>query len=278
MAMVKCPECGNWISDQAESCPHCGYSANKNKHKKIINELKDKIIKFKDNKKILIGCGCCVAVVILICCMPTISKEWEKAQHETQVKNDKEAPKVTYTGDGITIIQGDSISESEVKSDLKATDNVTSADKLIYNIPISDIDTDAEEDTTLKCTVKDEAGNIGTVDVPITITSRYTKYEKLKYLALSIAIMERENRLKDPSSLNIRGMGWDTSGCAYLYYSASNSFGGTVSGYCQYDTTDQSFYAPGATSEGWEVRYLQRKYESSEKVSMAELQEFQRYN
>ena len=29
MALIKCPECGNQISDKAESCPKCGYELNK---------------------------------------------------------------------------------------------------------------------------------------------------------------------------------------------------------------------------------------------------------
>ena len=27
MALIKCPECGNSISDKAEKCPHCGLPA-----------------------------------------------------------------------------------------------------------------------------------------------------------------------------------------------------------------------------------------------------------
>ena len=27
MALIKCPECGNSISDRAEKCPHCGLPA-----------------------------------------------------------------------------------------------------------------------------------------------------------------------------------------------------------------------------------------------------------
>lgn len=27
MALIKCPECGNSISDKAEKCPHCGIPA-----------------------------------------------------------------------------------------------------------------------------------------------------------------------------------------------------------------------------------------------------------
>ena len=26
MALVKCPECGNDVSDTARTCPHCGYN------------------------------------------------------------------------------------------------------------------------------------------------------------------------------------------------------------------------------------------------------------
>lgn len=33
MALIKCPECGKKMSDQAESCPHCGYSFEKKKGK-----------------------------------------------------------------------------------------------------------------------------------------------------------------------------------------------------------------------------------------------------
>ena len=28
MSIINCPECGNKISDNAESCPHCGFGSN----------------------------------------------------------------------------------------------------------------------------------------------------------------------------------------------------------------------------------------------------------
>lgn len=38
MALIKCPECGNQISDQAKSCPQCGFVLNKNgSNDKVIN-------------------------------------------------------------------------------------------------------------------------------------------------------------------------------------------------------------------------------------------------
>lgn len=34
MALIKCPECGKEISDQADFCPNCGYSFEEKKRKK----------------------------------------------------------------------------------------------------------------------------------------------------------------------------------------------------------------------------------------------------
>ena len=45
MGLIKCPECGKDISDQAESCPNCGYPIQKNLKEKtedsVIEEVKD---------------------------------------------------------------------------------------------------------------------------------------------------------------------------------------------------------------------------------------------
>lgn len=43
MALIKCPECGNQVSDTARNCPHCGYQLKENNYKqspiyKTINE------------------------------------------------------------------------------------------------------------------------------------------------------------------------------------------------------------------------------------------------
>ena len=29
MAMIKCPECGQSVSDSAQTCPHCGFALHK---------------------------------------------------------------------------------------------------------------------------------------------------------------------------------------------------------------------------------------------------------
>jgi hypothetical protein len=33
MALIKCPECGNMVSDQAVACPQCGYPVRKVEYK-----------------------------------------------------------------------------------------------------------------------------------------------------------------------------------------------------------------------------------------------------
>lgn len=60
MALIKCPECQNEISDTVSSCPQCGY---KIKGSIDVENIKNKII---ENKKILlIVLGIIVAIVII---------------------------------------------------------------------------------------------------------------------------------------------------------------------------------------------------------------------
>lgn len=54
MALIKCPECGKEISDQAKTCPNCGY--------KLKRHLKLNI----KNRKIYINIACGAAVVVCI--------------------------------------------------------------------------------------------------------------------------------------------------------------------------------------------------------------------
>ena len=39
MALIKCPECNNEVSDKALNCPHCGYPLKKNK--RLLDQQKD---------------------------------------------------------------------------------------------------------------------------------------------------------------------------------------------------------------------------------------------
>ena len=48
MALIKCPECDNKISDKADSCPKCGYELHKVSNEKVIMEGLIKKIKKMD--------------------------------------------------------------------------------------------------------------------------------------------------------------------------------------------------------------------------------------
>ena len=54
MALIKCPECGKSISDQAISCPECGHPINQKPLKKIISK-----------KTLWIGCAIAFVCIIV---------------------------------------------------------------------------------------------------------------------------------------------------------------------------------------------------------------------
>lgn len=54
MALMKCPECGNEVSDKAEMCPNCGYKIEKKEVKAPITEVLCFI-------SLIIACFCCLA-------------------------------------------------------------------------------------------------------------------------------------------------------------------------------------------------------------------------
>ena len=62
MALIKCPECGNKISDQADSCPKCGYELKKSNQEvgKQLNKIKGKW----DNKYLLIIAAAVIAFLL----------------------------------------------------------------------------------------------------------------------------------------------------------------------------------------------------------------------
>lgn len=63
MALINCPECGNKISDQAETCPKCGYEL---KEKKTVTSDQIKEIKSKWNNKYLIIIALVVGAFFLL--------------------------------------------------------------------------------------------------------------------------------------------------------------------------------------------------------------------
>ena len=62
MALIKCPECNNQISDQADSCPKCGYEL---KAKKVNDSKTSGAVTSKINFKYLAIILIIVAAVLL---------------------------------------------------------------------------------------------------------------------------------------------------------------------------------------------------------------------
>lgn len=54
MALIKCPECGKEISDQAENCPNCGYPI-KNQSTNNVNNNQQNSNKLNDSQKTIVA-------------------------------------------------------------------------------------------------------------------------------------------------------------------------------------------------------------------------------
>lgn len=96
MALIKCPECKKKISNQCESCPHCGFPVKQNNITKNVsenicefntNENTDinrkiqKSSKKKINRKFLFSIFIIFIVGIVICVTTTIFSEWRNKQN-----------------------------------------------------------------------------------------------------------------------------------------------------------------------------------------------------
>ncbi len=73
MALIKCPECGNEISDKASACPSCGYPINKSnldqseqQNSKTITNTENNTKKTKRNIILAVVLGILILVVIMV--------------------------------------------------------------------------------------------------------------------------------------------------------------------------------------------------------------------
>lgn len=89
MALIKCPECKNNISDQAETCPKCGYELKK--QKTTNNTTKTKQNFNFNNKYLLIGI---VLVVVVIYFLNTTSTNNNNNEQNPQTPQTPQTPEV----------------------------------------------------------------------------------------------------------------------------------------------------------------------------------------
>lgn len=57
MALIKCPECKNSVSDQAHSCPTCGYPIRKTEYRSAIVAVKGSMVTGRDELHDLLNEG-----------------------------------------------------------------------------------------------------------------------------------------------------------------------------------------------------------------------------
>ena len=87
MALIKCKECGKEISDQAKTCPHCGYENIKGVEKKV----KSKSNYLKTGSIVsLISCSFIVLMIIWLIVSAIVPDKYTSPSTNTNEKNDFE--------------------------------------------------------------------------------------------------------------------------------------------------------------------------------------------
>lgn len=121
---------------------------------------------------------------------------------------------------------------------LDYSDYINISDNKDGKIDVGELKTDSKINTSkigeqkIDFYVQDKAGNIGNITLTFIVKKVYSDEEKTMYDKILRARNSLKNKLKDPSSLSIRGIRVQGDMICF-YYSAKNGFGGTVSDYAQ---------------------------------------------
>lgn len=116
MALIKCPNCGQDISDKAEKCPHCGWEKNEKK------KNSESQFKMPSNQYIVFG-GIVVAamlICIIVCVGITnsICKRYEKSIIDT-IQNSTVKEEKVLEETGLDESKDEEISEENASESLK---------------------------------------------------------------------------------------------------------------------------------------------------------------
>ncbi len=155
---------------------------------------------------------------------------------------DTTPPTITMTTTSFTIDYGCEFDITDYAEYINISDDKDG------NIDVSKLGTDEKIDTsiegthTVKYYVRDSAGNIGTIDISITVLPKtmtydsYTEEEQKMYLAIARGVSGIEEWVKNPSSIHWIGFGYNTElDVAVYYFSATNGFGAQVDSYGAYE-------------------------------------------
>lgn len=114
MALIKCNECGNQVSDQAVACPKCGapvkQEPTKNTEKQFVSVIQDgEFVKNKEavkNQSSATGCGAILLIAIILAALSTIfgshsGTSGDKSDSGTETSNCKSDDLQCLGGKGI---------------------------------------------------------------------------------------------------------------------------------------------------------------------------------
>ena len=151
---------------------------------------------------------------------------------------DATPPTITMTKSSFEIEYGSEFDIADYANSINISDDKDG------KIDVSELATDDKLDTTVEGThkvtyyVRDSAGNIGTIDIEVTVLpetrefSSYSTEEHLIYSTIMFGMEGIKECLKVPDSVTwIEYKYWREKGLAYFYFSSENNLGGTVYSY-----------------------------------------------
>lgn len=255
MALIKCPECGNEISDLAVKCPKCGYLMQENIIKTaqegICESDKEYNTKRSKNRKIIKIGIVSVVVTVLFGFMHPVKY--------VKIKMDKEAPDLKNTLVELWYHVGDNVDFQKIVEDenIKVSDNVS--EKLKIHIDDSAIDMNKPGKYSLVLSVKDEAGNKASDEVPVYVEDYETHKAFVDATTLEMSKLEKDGRGYEFNGIHISQSELTYLEDGALYRSLAEQLEG-------FYVIGENFYS------GWGKTVVRTVFGTEKKESFSEMQ------
>lgn len=88
MALVQCPECGKEISDQAISCPNCGYTMRKEEN--VANAVAVPVKRAPNKRLIVVACVVVLLAVVLVAFRSSLNQYEKLALEDCRILKNME--------------------------------------------------------------------------------------------------------------------------------------------------------------------------------------------
>jgi hypothetical protein len=169
------------------------------------------------------------------------NKREEKEQADILAAQDSTPPVFNCTMEEAKYEVDDNIDFTRLQMSLTATDKIDGdlTKKIVQES--STVVEHQEGKYTVTYSVKDNAGNVATFELPVVITSKYEPSEKQRLNNCVKAYNKLVKILKAPSSLRLSNINTNEEGnIIVLNYSAQNSFGAYIKGRVAYFSMSDS--------------------------------------